>query len=116
MTRLHYWCVAILILFLATHQHQLKQKANDLIFATTVASITSSVLPDRKEATSKDPLLVPDRGAITEERAIILSVLFCISLCVVVFFLVHRERKIKGKKDFQIPLIAISIMLSLIHI
>ena len=116
MKRLHYFCVTLLIgaslLLLATLQHHNSLTNSDLSFAKVVSTITDAALPDPQKTFSENARLVPDKGAITESRAIMLSVLFCIFLCVLVVFLSYRERRVKQKRDFQVQLIAASIILS----
>ncbi len=120
MTRLHYICVAILLvsslLFLGTYQHQATRKVEDLSFAKVVTSITDSAIPDVSKNRTDRHELVADRGAITESRAISIFVLFCLALLILVIFLVQRERKTSGKRDFQMPLTAVSIMLCITFI
>lgn len=115
MKRLHYICVTALIiaslLFLATLQHHHTQSHQDLTFAKVVSTITDAAVPGQRTISSSNPKFVPDSGAITEERAIIISVLFSIFLCIGVIFFVFWERRISNKSDFQLQLIAAAIIL-----
>jgi len=117
MNRLHYFFVAALIvasiLFLATLQHHHTKNTRDLTYAKVVSSITDAVLSDLPMQSSKTPQLVPDRGAITERRAIIISIAFSIFLCLLVIILAYSERVKRNKKDFQLQLIAASVILGI---
>jgi len=120
MTRLHYICIAILIfsslLFLGTYQHQATKKTNDLSFARVITSVTDAVIPDSPSSKTNTHQLVSDRGAVTENRAILFSVLLCFGLLVLVVFLLYREKKDNGSRDLQIPLTAVSIVLCITFI
>ena len=116
MTRMHYICVVMIVvsslLFLATYFHHIDKKPKDLSFARAVVTVTDSVIPDISNSEMSMPTLKPDLGAITEAKAVIISIIVCVGLLFFVVILVYRERKLKGEKDFQVPLIALSLMLS----
>jgi len=118
MTRLHYICVAILIssslLFLATSQYSSSKGFNELGYAKVVTSITTVVVPDTSSSNNSH-VLESDSSVVTEHKAISIVIVFCIALCFLVIFLVFREKKTYGVKDFQIPLIAISLMLGITY-
>ena len=120
MTRLHYICVLILIisslLFLRTYLHQGTREVNDLTFARVVASVTDKVVPDFSSPATNTPQLVSGRGAITESRAILISVIVSVGLLVLVVFLLYQEKKNRGSRDLQVPLTAVSVALGLTYI
>lgn len=117
MTRLHYICVVLLIvsalLFLGVGHHHATLESDELGLASALTSVTSKVMPELAEPTSGSPRFESAGLSITERRAVSIFVLVCFAILMLVVLLVIKERELKGKKDFQIPLIAIAIMLAI---
>ena len=119
MTKLHYICVTMLLasalLFLLMYLYQ--PLNSDLKYATPLAAITSTILPDSKNYSesphSGSPIATNKIFSITEGRARMILVLISAVICLFVIAIILFEKHKIGSRSMQDPLIAASTMLAM---
>jgi len=81
-----------------------------LQLAKPVTQVTSALVPDTASK-SGEVSAVPSFWSVTEERSIHLVLFFAIVLCLMVFFVMKKEKNKLGAKGIQDALMAVSILL-----
>ena len=105
MNKLNQFSVSLVVvsfvLFLSAYFYHKHAEHNELKYSKIITSITSSVLPKPK---NNGPQFTSGDYVFTEERGILITMLFCVFLLFVSVVLNFIDQKKYGKNRIQLPL------------